>query len=74
MLKFLIFVLLFFAIIYYVLILPFRPRQQVRNNPNEGKKRRVGNVNIDHVPDDEKHAKSGHAKGGDYIDYEEVKE
>jgi hypothetical protein len=74
MLKFLIFLFLFFALIYYVLILPFKPRQQVRNDPNEGKKRRVGNVNIDFVPDDEKKSKTGQDKSGDYIDYEEVKE
>lgn len=74
MLKFLILLFLFFAVIYYVLILPFRTRQQVRNNQDEAKKRRVGNVNIDHMPDEDKHAKSGHVKGGDYIDYEEVKE
>lgn len=73
MLKFLIFLFLFFAIIYYVLILPFRPRQQVRHDQNEAKKKKVGNVNIDHMPD-EKKSKSGHIKGGDYIDYEEVKE
>jgi hypothetical protein len=73
MLKFLIFLFLFFAIIYYVLILPFRPRQQVRHDQNEAKKKKVGNVNIDYMPD-EKNSKSGHIKGGDYIDYEEVKE
>jgi hypothetical protein len=74
MLKFLIFVFLFFAVIYYVLIVPFRPRQQVRHDQNEAKKKKVGNVNIDYVPDDNKNAKSGHIKGGDYIDYEEVNE
>lgn len=73
MLKFLIFLFLFFAIIYYVLILPFRPRQQVRHDQNEAKKKKVGNVNIDYMPD-EKKSKSGNIKGGDYIDYEEVKE
>ncbi len=56
------------------LILPFRPRQQVRHDQNEAKKKKVGNVNIDYVPGDNKNAKSGHIKGGDYIDYEEVNE
>jgi hypothetical protein len=73
MLKFLIFLFLFFAIIYYVLIVPFRPRQQVRHDQHEAKKKKMGNVNIDHVPD-ENNGKSGHIKGGDYIDYEEVKD
>jgi hypothetical protein len=74
MLKFLILLFLFFAVIYYVLILPFKPRHQVRNEQYDRKKKRVGNVNIDYVPEDEKNQKSGKAKGGDYIDYEEVKE
>ncbi len=73
MLKFLIFLFLFFAVIYYVLIVPFRPRQQMRHNQDESKKKKVGNVNIDYVPDED-NSKSGHIKGGDYIDYEEVKE
>jgi len=74
MLKFLILLFLFFAAIYYVLILPFRPRQQVRYDHSDRKKKTVGNVNIDYVPEDEKNKKSGNVKGGDYIDYEELKD
>ncbi len=74
MLKFLLFLFLFFAIIYYVFILPFKPRQQVREDRSQRKRARGGNVNIDYVPDDKKKTKSDSNKGGDYIDYEDVKE
>lgn len=33
-----------------------------------------GNVNVDHIPRDYQEKKSKEIKGGDYIDYEEVKE
>jgi len=74
MLKFLLLLFLFFAVIYYVLILPFKPRHQVRDESSQRKRAKGGNVNIDYVPGDKKKTKSGNFKGGDYIDYEEVKE
>ena len=75
MLKFLIFIFLFFAVIYYVLILPFRPRQQnIRDERHERKRARGSNVNIDYMPDDGKSPDGKRKDKGDYIDYEEVKE
>lgn len=35
---------------------------------------RNGNVNVDHVPRDYQDQKSKEIRGGDYIDYEEVKD
>ncbi|MFC4874786.1 DUF4834 family protein [Negadavirga shengliensis] len=35
---------------------------------------RDGNVNVDYVPKDYKKKSSGNISGGDYIDYEEVKD
>ncbi len=74
MLKLLIFVFLFFAVIYYVLILPFRPRQTINTDRQERKRAKGSNVNIDYVPDEQKHTGAKHKDDGDYIDYEEVKE
>lgn len=45
-------------------------RQQQANNRNAQQKPVDGNVNIDHIPDKNK---KDSFKGGDYIDYEEVK-
>ena len=33
-----------------------------------------GNVNVDHIPKDYKERRAKEIKGGDYIDYEEVKD
>jgi hypothetical protein len=74
MFKFLVIVFLFFAVIYYVLILPFRPRQPINDERTNRKRARGSNVNIDYVPDDNKKTGSKKENGGDYIDYEEVKD
>ncbi len=73
MLKFLLFIALFFIVIYYVLILPFKPRNQVNDSRSQRKRTRSGNVNIDHAPN-ERQSKSRYDDDGDYIDYEEVKD
>ena len=74
MLKVLIIVGLFFMAIYYVLVLPFRPRTNLNNQQSQKKRAPNSNVDIDYVPEDEKHMKKkGHDIGGDYVDYEEVK-
>ncbi len=46
------------------------PKQ--RNFRDGNRKKGNGNVNIDYVPEDGKQGKSGY-KGGEYVDYEEVK-
>lgn len=33
-----------------------------------------GNINVDYVPKDNKKNSSGHISGGEYVDFEEVKE
>lgn len=73
MLKLLLFVALFFGLIYYVFILPFKPRNQVNDNRTKNKRTKSGNMNVDHAPDDRR-PNSGNYKGGEYIDYEEVKD
>lgn len=48
--------------------------QRSNGNPNpQSKKPRNGNVNIDFMPEDGKKKKADF-KGGDYVDYEEVKD
>jgi len=51
---------------------------QVKEAHSEETKRKTqpkdGNVNVDFVPKDSKNGSSGTINGGDYIDYEEVKE
>ncbi|MFD2034170.1 DUF4834 family protein [Belliella marina] len=42
--------------------------QQRNTNPKNG------NVHVDHIPDNFKAKRSKEIKGGDYVDYEEVKE
>ena len=60
--------------IYYVLILPFRPRTNLNDQREQKKRAPNSNVDIDYVPEDEKRSgKKGHDIGGDYVDYEEVK-
>ena len=43
-----------------------------RNFRDDNSRRSDGNVNIDYVPQDRKKDNRGY-KGGDYVDYEEVK-
>ena len=73
MIKFLLIVFFFVLGIYYVLILPFKPRTNLNRNKSSRKRAPDSNLDIDYVPDDKK---TGNKKGfsdGDYIDYEEVK-
>lgn len=72
MLKFLFIIFLFFLAIYYVFILPFRPRTNIEDKRTSRKRAPDSNVNIDYVPDDKKKEGKSKFKGGDYIDYEEV--
>jgi hypothetical protein len=72
MLKFLLIVFIFFLAIYYILILPFRPRNDLENKKPNRKRAKDSNVNIDYMPEDKKQSRSEKFKGGDYIDYEEV--
>jgi hypothetical protein len=72
MLKFLLIVFLFFLAIYYVFILPFRPRHDIENKKPNRKRAKDSNVDIDYMPENEKQNKNDRFKGGEYIDYEEV--
>lgn len=71
---------LFFFVLFRVggffLKLLFGGFSTPRNQPHSsqtGRKPRDGNVHIDHVPKDDKKKKAGHYKGGEYVDFEEVK-
>ncbi len=72
MLKFLFIIFMIFLAIYYVLILPFKPRNDIEDKRSQRKKARNSNLDIDYVPEDKKRNRSGNIKGGEYIDYEEV--
>jgi hypothetical protein len=61
-----------FLAIYYVLILPFKPRNDIEDKRSQRKRAKNSNLDIDYVPEDKKQNKSGNIKGGEYIDYEEV--
>jgi hypothetical protein len=61
-----------FLAIYYVLILPFKPRNAIEDKRSQRKRAKNSNLDIDYVPEDKKQNKSGNIKGGEYIDYEEV--
>ena len=73
MLKFLFIIFMFVLVIYYVFILPFRPRNDIEDKRSQRKRARNSNVDIDYVPEDKKQNKTDNFKGGEYIDYEEVK-
>ncbi len=73
MLKFLFIIFMFVLAIYYVFILPFRPRNDIEDKRSQRKRARNSNVDIDYVPEDKKQNKTDNFKGGEYIDYEEVK-
>jgi hypothetical protein len=72
MLKFLFIVFLFFMAIYYIFILPFRPKNDLEDKRPNRKRARDSNVDIDYIPEDKKQGKSDKFKGGEYIDYEEI--
>lgn len=79
MVKFLIFILLILLpIIFLNLMLNglfrffgFNPRQRQQNAGTRQKK--PGSVNIDYVPKNGKEKFGDNFKGGEYVDYEEVK-
>lgn len=48
------------------------PRHHQSASQNS-RKPKDGNVNIDHVPNDQEKKKPGNFDGGEYVDYEEVK-
>lgn len=77
MLKFLILITLIFYVTYRLLNFLFRvlnPFSGHTGNANSGstsaRKPKDGNVNVDYIP---KKAGREHLKGGEYIDFEEVK-
>jgi len=72
MLRFLLIVGFFFFLIYYILILPFRPRKSVDDRQSHRKRPIDGNVNIDFDPKEKQKQKKSDYRGGDYVDYEEV--
>ena len=72
MLKFLFIVFLFFMAIYYIFILPFKPKSNIEDRKTQRKRAGNSNVNIDYVPEDKKQGMTDKFKGGDYVDYEEV--
>ncbi len=81
MLKFILILFLAFYIIYKlagflvrVMVINVAQQQQKqfrRQTEPAKKKARGGNVNIDFIPQDSKN--DGKLKGGEYVDYEEVK-
>lgn len=82
MLKFLLILFLIFYLVYklagfLVRVLVVNAAQQHQKqyqqhtSQTQSKKAKGGNVNIDFVPKDPK--QGGQIKGGDYVDYEEVK-
>jgi hypothetical protein len=72
MLKFLLIVFLFFLAIYYLFILPFKPKNDLEDKHSNRKRAKDSNVDIDFVPEDKKQGRTDKFKGGEYIDYEEV--
>ena len=72
MLKFLFIIFLFVLAIYYIFILPFKPRNDIEDKRSRRKRAKNSNVDIDYVPGDKKQGRTDKFKGGDYIDYEEV--
>ena len=73
MLKFLLYVGFIFFLIYWFLILPFKPSiDRERQAQAQKKRNRDGNLHIDYNPDKEKKSPKGY-EGGEYVDYEEVK-
>ena len=72
MLKFLLIIFLFVLTIYYIFILPFRPKSNIEDKRTNRKRAKDSNLDIDYVPQDKDQKQKGKFKGGEYIDYEEV--
>lgn len=47
--------------------------QQQQQRQTTAQQKRKGEINIDHIPKNQKGKPTSGSKGGDYIDYEEVK-
>ena len=79
MFKFLLIAFLFFFVLFKVggfflrlLLGGFSTDRNHQTSTHSTRKPKDGNVHIDHIPNDNK-KKSGDFKGGEYVDYEEVK-
>jgi hypothetical protein len=48
--------------------------QDLKQEEERRRRPKTGNVNVDHVPEDFASKRAKEIKGGDYIDYEEVKD
>ncbi|MFT6867983.1 MAG: hypothetical protein ACJA08_002830 [Cyclobacteriaceae bacterium] len=81
MLKFLLIIFLISYVVYklggFLVRMLFINATQQQNHKNTSntttRKRTSGNVNLDYVPEEGKKGKTDF-KGGDYVEYEEVKE
>ena len=74
MFKFLLYIGFIFFLIYWFLILPFKPSiDREKQAQAQKKKRNDGKLHIDYDPDKEKKSSSKGYKGGEYVDYEDVK-
>ena len=73
MFKFLLYIGFIFFLIYWFLVLPFKPTTIQRERPAPKKKTKDGNLNIDYIPEAHKKSSSKGYDDGDYVDYEEVK-
>jgi hypothetical protein len=71
--KFLLYIGLIFLLIYWFLILPFKNVTERQKQEPLRKKSKEGDLRIDYDPDKEKKSHPKGYKGGEYVDYEEVK-
>jgi hypothetical protein len=72
MFKFLLYVGFIFLLIYWFLILPFKPSLD-KDKQSARKRTRNGNLNVDNIPEGNQKNPSKGYDGGDYVDYEEIK-
>lgn len=75
MLKFLLYIGFIFFLIYWFLILPFRTGIEKEKQTQQRRRAttRKGDLHIDYNPDKDKRSGDKGYKGGEYVDYEEVK-
>jgi hypothetical protein len=72
--KFLMYIGFIFFLIYWFLILPFKPSVEKERQQPPRKKAKDGKINIDYIPDNGKRSSSSKGyDGGEYVDYEEIK-
>lgn len=78
-LLFIIFILLPIIVLNYLMKGVYRvfghsPQQRQKTWQNHNQTKKSGTIHIDHIPEDKKGGKFGdNFKGGEYVDYEEVK-